>query len=381
MKYLSLIWYGIWRKRGRTILILFQIMVAFVLFGLLQGLKSGIDSSIAKLRADIYLVQRDAGVRPLPMAHMSRVQSVPGVKDVTYESFLMGTYQDPKNRVMAIATDIKSALRVIPGVVVSPEVTDAMMRTKTGTVVSNDLARKYGWKAGDHIALKTPGVARKDGASAWEFDVLGTFDPGDQSLSSEFMIFNYDYLDEARADLNGTVQFFYVVVKDPKRAQPVITAIDEAFKNSPDETRTESLRETAQAQLQSIGDLGFIVRAVVGAVLFALLFSVGAMMTQSLRERTAELAVLKTLGFKDQQIFLLLVVEVLLVCVVAALVGLSVASLIIPLAAKKINLDLVMPSYVFVAGIAIALLVAGVTAAVPAWRGMRLQIVDALAGR
>ncbi len=382
MKYLSLIWHGIWRKRGRTILILFQIMVAFALFGLLQGMKSGIDDSIAKLGADLYMVRRDVGVAPLPMAHMARIQSIPGVKDITYESVLFSAnYQDPKNSVVVLAADIQGALRVIPGVSVSPAVVDAMMRNRIGAVVSNDLARKYGWKAGDHITLQAPGQPRKDRGSAWEFDIVGTFDPGDQSLSSEFMLMHYAYFDEARGNLNGTVQFFYVLVKDPKNAQPVITAIDEAFKNSRDETRTESLREVAQSALQSIGDLGFIVRAVVGAVLFALLFSIGAMMMQSLHERTSELAVLKTLGFKDQQIFKLLLMEAALLFLAAALLGLSVASLIIPFASKRINLALAMPGSVFAVGVAIALLVAAVTAALPAWRGLRLQIVDALAGR
>lgn len=381
MKYLPLIWYGIWRKRGRSILILFQILVAFVLFGLLQGMKSGIDASIAKLSADLYMVQRDTGFAPLPMAHLARIKSVPGVKAAAYQAYLPTTYQDQKQGVLAIATDVQNALEVIPDINVAADVVAAMTRTRTGAIASNDLAKKYGWKAGDHIALQALREPRKDGAKAWEFDLLGTFDPGEQSLSKEFLIINYAYMDEARAGRGGTVQNFYVKMDDPKQAPQVALAIDQLFKNSPDETRTESLRETVQSQMQSIGDLDFIVRAVVGAVMFALLFSVGAMMMQSLRERTNELAVLKTLGFKDQHIFALLITEVVVLFTTASLIGMGLASLIIPLASKRINIDLAMPSYVFGAAVAIALLAAAITAVVPAWRGLRLQIVDALAGR
>lgn len=381
MKYLPLVWYGIWRKRGRAILILFQILIAFVLFGLLQGMKSGMDAAVNKLSADLYTVQRDTGYAPLPMAHLARIKSVPGVKAVAYEAFLPTTYQDAKQNVLAVATDVESALQVIPGVNVTSELAATLKRTRAGALATVDLAKKYGWKAGDHIALQALREPRKDGAKAWEFDVLGVFDPGEESLAKEFLVINYEYMDEARAGRNGTAQMFYVKVDDPKQAQPVIQAIDQLFKNSPHETRTESLRETAQAQLQSIGDLDFIVRAVVGAVMFALLFSVGAMMMQSLRERTNELAVLKTLGFKDKHIFSLILAEAVTLCVAASLLGLWAAARIIPLAKRFTNFEIFMPTTVFASGAAIAVVLAITVAALPAWRGLRLQIVDALAGR
>jgi putative ABC transport system permease protein len=160
----------------------------------------------------------------------------------------------------------------------------------------------------------------------------------------------------------------------------VAQAIDDRFANSVDETRTEPLREYAQSSFQSLGDLNFVVRSVVGAVFFALLFSVGAMMLQSLNERTPELAVMKTLGFSDRRIFWIILMEALVLCVAAALLGLGSAALIFPLAHEYLRAGF-LPLIVFEAGIGFAVLLAVISAALPAWRGMRLQVAEALAGR
>lgn len=380
MKYFPLIWYGIWRKRGRAILILSQILVAFVLFGLLQGMKSGMDQAIGKLSADLFIVRRSVGFAPLPLAIYSQIQSVPGVKSVSYQAVLPGTYQNPKQQVIAIATEVRSAVATIPGVIVAEEAIAAMERTRAGAVVSNDLARKYGWKTGDHIPLQSP-LPRKDGSKEWAFDIVGTFEPGEQSLSSEFMIINFAYFDEARQGQNGAVQMYYLKVDDPKQALAVTQAVDNRFINSSNETRTESIREMVQSQMQSIGDMNYVVRAIVGAVMFALLFSTGAMMMQSTHERTPELAVLKTLGFTDRKVFYLILIEAVILCVASAALGLALAARLIPLAKRFVQIDLVMPQSVMLAGAIMAIALALISAALPAWRGLRLQVAEALAGR
>lgn len=382
MKYFPLIWYGIWRKRGRAILILLQIAVAFLLFGLLQGMKTGIDDAINKLNADLYIVQRANGGAPLPLAMYSRIQAVPGVKSVSYRSLLIGTYQKPTQIVAALAADVDSAVATLPGITVSKETIAALKRTRTGAIVSNELAAKYGWKTGSRIPLEVlPAFVKKDGSRDWAFDMVGTLDPGDQLMSSEFMIVNYDYFDAARQNFPGTVSGYYLRVNDPKNPLPVTQAIDKLFANSSDETQTESLKDTVQASLQSIGDLDFVIRAIVGAVLFALLFSIGAMLMQSIRERTAELAVLKTVGFSDRKVFWMILTEALVLCVVSALIGLGLASRILPAAKTYTQLDLTLPRSVLLAGIGMAVVLALVSAVMPAWRGLRLQVAEALAGR
>jgi len=381
VKYLLLIWDGIWRKRGRAILTGLQVLVAFVLFGLLQGMKSGIDDAIDKIGADLYIVQHATGFSPMPLAMYSRLVAVPGVRAAAYESFLAGTYQKPTQHVLAVACDQDSIIATIPhGAIVPQAAVDAMKRTRSGVLVSESLARKYGWKTGDRIPLETS-VLRQDGSLTWTFDMLGTFVPGEQSLSPDFMIINYAYFDEARTIDRGTVAMYYVRVTDPKQGLAVAQAIDKLFLNSSDETRTESARESIQATLESLGDMDFVVRAIVGAVLFALLFSITAMMMQSIRERTAELALLKTLGFSDGKLFWIVLCEVLTLCIVAAALGLALATWVLPAARHFTNINVTMPASVVLAGLGLAALLAIVTATVPAMRARRLQVVDALAGR
>jgi putative ABC transport system permease protein len=176
------------------------------------------------------------------------------------------------------------------------------------------------------------------------------------------------------------VRNFYVIAKDAKQAPAVAEAIDNAFANSPSETKTASFRENVQQAMQSIGDLNFAVRSIVSAVLVAVLFSVATMMVQTTRERIPELAVLKTLGFSSRTVFLLLLGEAVVACVVGAVIGLGLAMVAFPYAENFVP-GLSMPFAVFEVGVVGALLVALLSAAVPALRASKLEIIDALAGR
>lgn len=380
MKYLPLIWSGIWRKRGRAILTALQVLVAFTLFGLLQGMKSGIDDAIDKLHADVFLVQRANGFGPMPLSMYSRIQSIPGVSSATYQSFLGGAYQKPTQRLFAVAVDLESSLATNGDITVSKQAIEAMKRTRTGVLVSDSLEDKYGWKIGDRIPLESQ-TKQQDGSGTWIFDVVGTINPREQSLTRDFMLINYAYFDEARQSDRGTVQVYYIKVFDPRQGLSVARAVDRLFVNSSDETRTESLREVAQSGLQSIGDLDFVIRAVVGAALFALIFSTTAMMVQSIGERTAEFAVLKTLGFSDRSVFWIVLSEVLSLFIAAAALGIGLASQVLPAARHFTQLNVTMPGSVALLGLSMAAVLALVTALVPAVRAQRLQVVDALAGR
>ncbi|HEY6453056.1 MAG TPA: FtsX-like permease family protein [Steroidobacteraceae bacterium] len=380
MKYLPLIWSGICRKRGRAILTALQVLVAFALFGLLQGMKSGIEDAVNKLSADLYIVRRDSSYESLPLAMFDRIRTVPGVAAATYESFLVGTYQRPTQQLFAIAADVGSALTVMPDLTVTKQALEAMKATRTGALVSDTLARRHGWKIGDRIPLESQ-TQLKDRSRTWTFDVVGTFIPGDQSLSPDFMIINYAYFDEARRIDKGSVQQYYVKVADPRQGPAVARSIDRQFANSSEETRTESLREAAQTGLQSLGDLEFAIRAIVGAVFFGLVFSTTAMMMQSIRERTAELAVLKTVGFSDARVFWIVLAEALALCTVAAAGGLALAAWLLPVARSVTHVDVAMPVSVAFAGLGLAALLSVLTAAAPAMRARRLQVFEALAGR
>jgi putative ABC transport system permease protein len=380
MKFLPLIWSGIWRKPGRVVLIFLQVCVAFALFGVLQGLKTAVEHVISETRADLLLVHGSLGfIDPLPISLLEIIKSVPGVKTVVPVELFGGDYQRADQKVGIVA------IRPDPGwlsaftFTVAPQYDEALRKTRTGALIREHLAAKYGWKVGDHIPLLST-VAQTSGATDWGFDVVGTYADSDLGGGKDNILINYAYFDEARLTGKGTVAHFNVAVTDPRLAQTVADEIDRRFANSANETETNSLRELAQSQMQSIGDLDFLIRAVVSAVLVALLFATATMLMQSIRERTAELAVLKTLGFADQSVFFLILAEAMSIFLVAAACGLALAMVVFPLASKFVP-GLSMPGEVVIAGLAAALLAAAVSAFVPALQAARLKIAVALASR
>jgi putative ABC transport system permease protein len=385
VKYLPLVWFGIWRKPTRTTLILLQVAVAFALFGVLQGLKSGVEQVIANVRADLLLVgQSLESASPLPVAYAERLRSIPGVKAVTFATGLAGTYQKATERVAVNAMESNDLWQsVLPaltlgGMTVLPKDLHALQSTRTGALVTPYGVKKYGWRVGDRIPI-TSTTLQNDGSGTWVFDIVGMVSTSITQQAATFFA-NYAYVDEARALNKGTVNAFYVVASDPNQATAVSETIDRAFANSSSETTTQPLKVRAQQQLQQIGDLNFLIRAIVSVVLVALVFSIATMMMQTVRERTPELAVLKTLGFSDRAVFLLVMVEALIVCTVGALIGLALATRAFPFAARFVP-GLSMPRVVIAFGLAGAVLISLLSVSLPASRAARLQLVDGLAGR
>jgi putative ABC transport system permease protein len=378
MKYLPLVWAGIWRKPGRTILIFLQVAVAFTLFGVLQGVKTGAEHAIAAARADLLIVHsRLSWGEPLPLGMLGEIQSVPGVQEAIPVDLSGAVYQKPDQQVGLVAVRPDKGWLSAFTFTISPAYVKAFRATRTGILVRAELAKKYGWKVGDRIPLMTQ-VANSDGSTDWTFDMVGTFTDSDVGGGDRNVLINYDYWNEARVSNRDTVQHFNVKIADPQAAAAVSDAIDARFANSPNETRSESIRELAQANLKSIGDLEFLIRAVVAAVMAALLFATATMMIQSVRERTAEIAVLKTIGFTNVVVFALTLAEAIVVCVVAAGCGLALATLAFPLVPRFVN-GLSMPWIIVAVGLISALAVALVSAAVPAMMAARLEVAAALA--
>jgi putative ABC transport system permease protein len=381
VKYLPLVWSGIWRKPGRTILIFLQVSVAFVLFGVLQGLKTGIEHAVKAARADLLIVhsRQDFIFSGLPLGLLEPIRSLPGVKLAEPVELFGSYYQKPENGLLIVAVRPDKDWTDAFTFNIAPPQLAAFARSRTAALVTEYAAQKYGWKIGDHIPLVSQ-VANKDRTMTWAFDVVGTFTDSDFTPGRYKILANYDYYDQGRMSNTGTVNHFNVSVADANQAVSVADAIDRLSLNSSHETKTESIRELAQQQVQQIGDLDFLVHAVVSAVLAALLFATATMMMQSVRERTSELAVLKTIGFTDRAVFLLVLIEAVVVCIVAAACGLALSTAVFPYAARVVS-GLTMPPVTVAIGLALAVALAVVSAALPALRAARLQVVSALAER
>ncbi len=386
MKYWMLVWAGLWRKKTRTIFTLLSIVTAFFLFGMLQGLNLGIDSLItqflntSRLRVAARINQNE----PLPVAHVARIAALPGVASVTPLGVLVGSYQQPRNVIVGLGVDVRAWLKIYPEFRLSDEQLATMLRTRDGVVVGAAIAERYSWKIGDRIPLQAFAVAKADGSKSWELHIVGIYDIQNGHEWATNVLMNYDYLNEARVAGKNTVVQIIVRIVDPLRYAQIAQAIDELFANSSNQTRTQNERDFIQSNLSQIGDISFFFNGIVGAVLFTLLFLTANTMMQAVRERTAELAVLKTLGFSDGSVLALILAEALLLSVVAAALGLAIASAIFPALMQALGPSvglqgLKVPLVVFVLGAGIAVLLAVASGLPPAWRAKQLKIVDALA--
>lgn len=380
MKYLPLIWAGIWRKRMRTLLLLLQITIAFTLFGLLQGMNGALKEAVAKQRADVLYVTSKVSNNPLPLGYLAKLESIAGVRIVNPQNYLFSTYQNPSEEVVAIATDPQRYFAINTYCSVPRVQMDTLARTRTGTIVGAQLARKYGWKIGDRIPLQSS-VVRKDGSMLWAFDIVGIYEYPEEPDMATIMIVHNDYFLEARAATTAdTVARFVVKVDSAGRAPAVVDMIDNLFANSPNETQTISENESSQSYLQSMGDLDFVAHTITGAAFFALLLSVGTMLMNSIRERTSELGVLKAIGFSDRIIAVTIITEALTICLAASAAGLLLASRIVPFAREYIGV-VEMPLVVVGLGMTLAATLALICSWLPVRQAMKLRVTEALAQR
>jgi putative ABC transport system permease protein len=383
MKYFILIWAGLWRKKTRTILTMLSIVVAFLLFGLLQGINQGIkQGSTDTGNHRLWTAARMSSVSSMAASLMDRMLTVKGVRTIAHISFFGGYFQDSKNAIPAFATNVDKLAILYPELNITPAQVAAMQSTRPGALIGRPLAKKYGWKIGDKIPVGTTIWTNNDGSNNWAFDIVGIFDPSPQfeksPLGGAFWI-NYDYWDEARKFDKHRVHEFFTQIDDPKRAAEISAQIDKLTENSPEETRTQTENAALQSQLKQLADINFIANSIVGAVMFTLLFLTANTMMQSVRERIPELAVLKTLGFTGRKVSILILIESLLLCIFAAVVGLALSSVgvkMIPILGPSRLLPIVV-----ISGLGIAVALAIVSGLPPALRAQRLNIVDALAGR
>ncbi len=384
MKFIPLVWAGIWRKRSRAILILLQVVIAFALFGVLQGLASAVNQAIASTHVDrLYVGNKLQLGSPIPISIVERLKTVPGVRAVTYRYQFGASYQRPEQGVPICATDVDSFLAVYPEDKVDPAQVRAMRQIQDGAIVGIGTMHKYGWKIGQRVTLQS-GLKRMDGTGNWTFDIVGTWVDGeeDNEDDSQLLITHYRYVNESlpTGPARDTIGIAVLRIADPARATQIEQTIDAQYANSPNETLTQSEQELAAADLANFGDIDAVAHRIVGATFFVLLFATGALMMQSIRERTPELGILKTVGFSDQRVMVLILAETLVLCLIGAVIGLWLGVRLLPVANDYIG-SVTVPPTVFAIGLACAVVLALAAGSMAAWRGLRLRVVDALASR
>jgi putative ABC transport system permease protein len=380
MKFLPLVWKSLWRRKIRTIFTLLSIFVAFVLFGLLMTIRGAFSLGVEIAGIDrLMVIHKISIIMPLPEAYQGRLQAVDGVERVTHNSWFGGVYQDPANFFAQIALEPDAYFSMYPELRLPPEQMKAWLADRQGAVAGRDLANRFGWKVGDRIPIQGTIYRKKDGSANWEFNLVGIYD-GDPGTDKSSFLFRYDYLDEGRQLGDGTVGWYIVKIDDGSRALQMANTFDGMFANSSAETKTTTEKGFIEGFAKQIGDIGAIMTAILAAVLFTILLVVGNTMAQAVRERTSELAVLKTLGFSDVRILTLVLLESLFIAVAGGGLGLGLAWLIVqggdPTGGLLPAFELLPRDLVF--GVVLMLGVGVAAGLLPATSAMRIRITDAL---
>lgn len=379
MRFLPLIWKNVWRRKFRTTFTLLSVFIAFLLFGILMTIRAAFSFGVDMAGLDrLVLIHKVSIVMPLPISYLPRLEQVPGVELATHQTWFNGIYREPANFFANIAVEPERFLKVYPEFTLPPEQVKAWLADRQGAVVGTDLAQRFGWKIGDRIPL-TGTIWQPKAGSAWEFNVVGIYDGGDAVDKTQFF-FRYDYLDEMRAQGEGLVSWYVVKIQDPAQSLALSKQFDDMFANSAAETKTTTEKGFVEGFAKQIGDIGAIMIAISFTVLAMFGLVVASTMGQSVRERTSEFAVLKTLGFTGRGILALVLAESLFIALVGGALGLALAWVFVQGGDPTGGLLPIFMLPLRDVAIGAALMVAmGVLAGMaPAVGAMRLRITDAL---
>jgi putative ABC transport system permease protein len=380
MKFLPLVWKNIWRRKFRTIFTLLSIFIAFVLFGILMTIRQSFSFGVEIAGADrLVLIHKVSLIMSLPVSYQARLQQTKGVELASHQTWFGGIYQDPSNFFANMAVEPDQFLKIYPEYILPPEQVEAWRNDRQGAIVGRDSAERFGWKIGDKIPLTAPIWLPKGGGTTWEFNIVGIYDGGD-AVDKTQMFFRYDYLDENRAQGKGEVGWYVVKISDPAQAVDLSRTFDEMFANSSAETKTTTEKGFIEGFAKQIGDIGSIMIAISSTVLFMFGLVAASTMAQSVRERTSELAVLKTLGFSGPAILTLVLAESLFIAFTGGLLGLGLAWLLVQ-AGDPTNGMLpifVLPPRDILIGLALMVMMGLLAGLMPAVAAMRLKITDAL---
>lgn len=383
MSELYLVWRNLVRKRLRFALTLFAIFIAFLIHGVLGSFRAGFDAG-ADPSADnrLVTVNRINFTQPLPIAYVNKVRGVAGVTRVSHQDWFGAYVRDPRNVMVCFGIEPASWLDIYAGdLSLEPAQREAFLRNRQGALVGERLAQAQGWKLGDRIPVQSNIYSRADGSTTWDMVIEGIYRAAKEGGDTRRMLFHYDYLNEARTfdrDSTGLIVFETV---DPARNEDIARTVDALFANSIAETQTDTARAFGKAFVAQLGNIALIITSVVSAAFFSILLIVGNTMMLAVRERTTEIAVLKTLGFRSARIFRMVLAESLSLALLGGVAGLLAAALALRAMGKglaEVLPDAALGLPVVLQSIAIMFALGLFTGFVPAYAAMRLDVVTAL---
>ena len=314
----------------------------------------------------------------MPISHSEAIKSTPGVRDVTWASWFGGIYKEPRNFFAQFAIEPESYLRMYPEILLAPEERQAFLADRTGAIVGDGLAKRYGFKIGSRIVLQV-GIPLY-GTQDYSFTVRGIYRAATDAIDNQTMLFHWKYLDE-RSILKGQIGWFVEEIEHPDRATQVAAAVDQRFANTPYETKTDTEKAFQSSFVSMFGNLNLLLGSIGLAVIITTLFVAGNTMAMSVRERTTEIAVMRTLGFPARTIFWLVAGEAVTIAFIGGLIGAVAARLLI--SGDTLNISGFIPPFEVTAGVlgwslALGGLIGMLAGAIPAIMAARLNIVDAL---
>jgi putative ABC transport system permease protein len=381
MKFFPLIWANLTRRKVRTLFTLLSVLVAFVLFGILGAVRQAFEGGVDLAGADrLVTMNKISLINPMPINYADRIAAIPGVAEVSWQEWVGGYYQDPKQPIIAFGVGAQSYLDIHPEMKLPADQQQTWLKDKRGAIIGQTLARQYHWKVGEHIPLRSNIWRDKQGNSTWDVVIDGVYSMSNGGQDN-MLLMHYTYLDDARAFRNDTVGMFILKIADPAHSAQIAEQVDRLFANSPNETKTSTEKAFVQSFAAQFGDIGKIVTGIVAAVFFSMLLVTANTMAQSIRERTSELAVLKALGFGNSGIAMMVLAEALLVTLLGGAIGLGTAWLLVQGLSTKLIAFLpgfFLPVTTLVLGVFCMLGMGLLAGALPAVQALKLQVATAL---
>ena len=379
--YWTLVKIGLIRKRLRTFLTIMSMFIAFVLYGSLNTLSGLFTGSIEGLSADnIIVMPRYNMLGKLPYSHVNYIETLEGVEEVMYMDFLISDSIESMMEGVAYAVS-PNFFDVYDRFEATEQAILALKSNPNATIVGQLMADQKGLRIGDRLNTESSSL-NIDGTNNWSFEVVGFYTAKQIKGDELGAIINWPAFDEARMSEKGTLGTIMVKASSPEVGEKISKQIDEQFMNSSYATRSGPESMVAVEMAGEIADVELIVNSILLSVFFTILLVSSNTLAQSIRERTSDIGVLKCLGYKDNIIFISVILEAVTICFSAVLMGLLVTALIIPaieIMSGGILEDTVSISLeIVLGGFLIGLLIALMSAAVPAYQALRLRVVDAL---